>query len=187
MKFLAKYLFFSIIIFALSVTHPIKAQTAADKAAITISKGTVTINGTKFSSADIFFMGTVESLLGKPDRVKDGYNRLHTYDKLGLVFFENTSTRTINEVQVFITIDNSLDFCPKIPFRGLLKIEKTAVNSGTKLEAVNKKLKKYKFEKSLLGDNSYRGEYKNVYAFIRYKTGDVGADKISFGIKEPKK
>ena len=187
MKFLAKYLFFSVIIFALSVTHPIKAQTAADKAAITISKGTVTINGTKFSSADKFFMATVEGLLGKPDRVKDGYNRLHTYDKLGLVFFENTSTHTVNEVQVFITLDNSLEFCPKIPFRGLLKIEKIAVNSGTKLEVVNKKLKKYKFEKSLLGDNSYRGEYKSIYAFIKFKTGDIGADKVSFGIKEPKK
>ena len=187
MKFIVKYLFFSAIIFTLAFSQPLKGQTAADKINISITKGTVTVNGTKFSSPDKFFMGTVETLLGKADRIKDGFNRLHTYDKLGLVFFENTTTHTVNEVQVFITLDNTLEYCPKIPFRGLFKIEKIAVNSGTKLDVVNKKLKKYKFEKSLLGDNSYRGEYKSIYAFIRFKNGDVGADKVSFGIKEPKK
>jgi hypothetical protein len=187
MKITVKHLIASILIFTIALAPLAKAQTAADKISIAISKGSVIIDGTKFVAADKFFMGSVEKILGKADRVKDGFNRLHTYDKLGVVFFENTTTHTVNEVQIFIVLDKSLEFCPKIPFRGLFKIEKLAINSGTNLDVAKKKLKKYKFEKSLLDDNSYRGESKNVYAFIRFSTGNKGAEKLSFGIKEPKK
>jgi hypothetical protein len=187
MKFIPKYLLNSLFIFLLLVNLPAISQTKAEKINLVISNGAITINGTTFNSFDTFTMDGVVKLLGKPDRVKSGYNKLHTYDNLGLVFFENTSNGRVNEVQLFFKPEKDLDFCPKSTFAGILKIESLAINDKVKLKKVTRKLKKYEFKKSLLADNSYRGEYNYIYSFIRFSSNNIGADKVSFGMKEPKK
>lgn len=186
MRTIAKHLLYSVFIFTLLVTQQAFAQTKADKISITVSEGTITINNKTFSSYANFTMDEVITLLGKPDRVKKGYNKLHTYDDLGVVFFENSDNGRVNEVQLFYKPENDLEFCPKTNFSGVLKIENLVINDGVKLKKVSKKLKKYGFKKSALGDNSYRGEYKYVYSFIRFNSNDVGTNKVSFGMKEPK-
>jgi hypothetical protein len=165
---------------------PTFSQNGAGTVSLAISNGTIIINGTSFNSVDNFTMDGVVKLLGKPDRVKSGYNKLHTYDNLGLVFFENTTTGRVNEVQLFFKPEKDLDFCPKSTFTGILKIENLIINDKVKLKKVTKKLKKYEFKKSLLADNSYRGEHKYIYSFIRFNSNDIGCDKVSFGMKEPK-
>jgi hypothetical protein len=183
LKTSTKCLFTSILIFALSYFSLTKAQISDGKINLSIKKGTAKIENKKFKSHSSFSMSDVESVLGKANRVKDGYNSLHTYDKLGVVFFENKSTSVINEVQIFIVPDKSLEFCPKNTFSGSFNIENLNINKNTSLDAVKHKLKKYKFEKSLLGDNSYRGEFKHLYVFIKFKPDNSGAEKISFGLK----
>lgn len=186
MKKLAKCLFISPYIFLLLLCQPVFSQTKAAKVNIVVSNGTTTINGSTFKSFDTFTMASVEKLLGKPDRAKSGYNKLHTYDNLGIVFFENTTTGRVNEVQLFFKPEKDLDFCPKSTFTGVLKIENLIINDKVKLKKVTKKLKKYEFKKSLLADNSYRGEYNYIYSFIRFNSNNIGSDKVSFGMKEPK-
>lgn len=128
-------------------------------------------------------MQNVESALGKADRTKEGYNRLHTYDKLGLVFFENTSKGEVSEVQVFLNKEKN-DYVPNQLFTGTFKVEKLKIGNTTSLAKTVTKLKQYAFKKSLLGDNSYRGEYKYIYIFTKYNNGDSGTEKISLGFKK---
>lgn len=183
LKNFTKCLFTSILICTQVFFSLTKAQVSDGKINLSIKRGTAKIENKKFKSHSSFSMSDAESVLGKASRVKDGYNSLHTYDKLGIVFFENKSTNTVNEVQIFIIPDKSLEFCPKNTFSGSLNIEKLNLNKNTSLDAVRRKLKKYKFEKSLLGDNSYRGEFKHLYVFIKFKPDNSGAEKISFGLK----
>lgn len=186
LKTLTKYLFASILIFTLGCFSLAKAQINEGKINLSVKKGSAKIESKKFKSHGSFLMSDVEAILGKANRVKDGFNRLHTYDKLGVVFFENKSTSVVNEVQIFIIPDKSLEFCPKNMFSGTFNIENLTVNRNTSLDVVRHKLKKYKFEKSLLGDNSYRGEFKHLYVFIKFTLDNSGAEKISFGMKDAK-
>ncbi len=163
------------------LTQKTVAQTAGVN--IEVKKGTVKINGKKFKNGAALSMANVESALGKADRTKEGYNRLHTYDKLGLVFFENTSKGEVSEVQVFFKKDSN-DYIPNQLFTGTFKVEKLKIDNTTSLAKTVTKLKKYAFKKSLLADNSYRGEYNYIYIFTKYNDGDSATDKISFGFKK---
>ncbi|UPT68741.1 MAG: hypothetical protein M0D57_09015 [Sphingobacteriales bacterium JAD_PAG50586_3] len=92
MKKIAKQLLNNLFGIILLFSLPAFSQTKADKIALAISNGTVIINGTTFNSFDAFTMDAVTKLLGKPDRAKNGYNKLHTYDNLGVVFLKTLPT-----------------------------------------------------------------------------------------------
>lgn len=177
-----KWLFISVLSLLLMLNKNAFAQNS--NVSFNVKKGVMTLNGKVFKSGGEFSIAEVEKVLGKADRVKEGYNTLYTYDNYGVVFFVGKEDKLVNEVQFNIKSNDTYDFVPKNNFTGKAKVEKTAMGAGTGLETVQKKLKKYVFVKSLLDDNSYRGEYNKIYVYARFSDDNKSVTKLSVGFKK---
>jgi hypothetical protein len=161
----------------------IYAQKDAGDVSVSVKSGAVNL-GKKNNVADDWSVQDGVSYLGSGARVRDGYNKTHTYDNMGVVLFESMVDKKpsgkIAEMQIHFSIPESNEVVPKKGFTGKLTIEKLVITSSTTLETLKKKLKGYTETDSYL-EHSHRLAKNGVYFYFQFDKTDTQLVKVSFG------
>src|SRR4249920_3482303 len=120
---------------------------------VTVKSGEINL-GKKNNVADDWNVQDGINYLGDGARVRDGYNKTHTYDNMGIVLFESIvdsmPSGKISEMQIHFSIPEPNNVTPKTGFTGTLKIKKLTVTSSTSLETLKSTLKGYAETESYL-------------------------------------
>lgn len=150
---------------------------------VTVKSGEINL-GKKNNVADDWNVQDGISYLGDGARVRDGYNKTHTYDNMGVVLFESMvdskPSGKISEMQIHFSIPEPNNVTPKTGFTGTLKIEKLTITSSTSLETLKSKLKDYTETESYL-EHSHRLAKDGVYFYFQYDKTDTQLIKVSVG------
>jgi len=151
------------------------------KNAIKIKSGELNIGKVSFNFP--WKLKDFEKALGHADRIDPGYNNIHTYDKKGIILYENPVSGYISDFNVYFgkDPDENQEFLPKDYFNGSFTVEGFKITKKTSLEELRKELTKYQFEKSIIG--AWRGEYKNLYLYVQYNEDESEIYWISVGKK----
>jgi hypothetical protein len=159
------------------------AQPSPADVSIVIKKGAVNM-GKKNNVAGDWTLTKAVKYLGTSARIRDGYNRTHTYDEIGVVLFESTNNKVpsgnISEIQVHFSMPERNDVVPSSGFTGSLTVDKLSINSSTTLASIRKKLKGYSESKSYI-DHSYRLAKNGIYFYFQFDASETRLVKVSFG------
>lgn len=159
------------------------AQPSAGNLKGVIKKGKITINKKEISKD--WKVQTVTALLGSAERIRDEYNKTHTYDRYGIVIFEpmqnNTASGGVSELQIYFSEPESNNVTPKSVYTGSFKVEKISVVKDLSYEKLKSKLKEYKLTDSYM-EHSYRYSKDGIYIYFQYSTDEQKLLKVSMGI-----
>jgi hypothetical protein len=176
-----KHFFLALLLFP--VLQSLIAQRDPGDVNVTIKSGEINL-GKKNNVADDWSVQDGVSYLGTGARVRDGYNKTHTYDNMGVVLFESMvdkkASGKIAEMQVHFSIPEPNDVTPNTGFSGTLKIEKLTITSSTTLATLKSKLKGYTETESYL-EHSHRLAKNGVYFYFQFDKTDTQLLKVSFG------
>lgn len=108
--------------FLMSVLHtgcskPAAATLKESKFGFAILKDGVALNN-KQARLPVSY-ATLVKMIGKPSRTKKGENLIHTWDELGILAYQQPSSKQISEIHFCFKPDSSLSFSPKKPFSEL--------------------------------------------------------------------
>lgn len=108
---------FAMSAFLTGCSKPAAVTLKASKFRFAILKDGVALNNkqTRFPVS----YATVVKMLGKPSRTKKGENLIHTWDELGILAYQQPSSKQISEIHFCFKPDSSLSFSPKMPFSEL--------------------------------------------------------------------
>ena len=150
---------------------------------VTVKDGAVNL-GKKNNVSDDWSVQDGVTYLGNDARVRDGYNKTHTYDKMGVVLFESVVDKKpsgkISELQVHFSMPEPNDVTPKTGFTGTLKIEKLTITSSTSYETIKDKLKGYSETEAYL-EHSHRLAKNGVYFYFQFDKTETYLVKVSVG------
>lgn len=174
---------FLLTLFIFPAIQFIYAQKDPGDISVSVKAGAVNL-GKKNNIADDWSVKDGLSYLGSGVRPRDGYNKTHTYDNMGVVLFESMVDKKpsgkISEMQIHFSIPQSNDVTPKSGFTGKFTIEKLAITSSTSLATLKKKLKGYTETDSYI-EHSHRLAKSGVYFYFQYDNTDTQLVKVSFG------
>jgi len=174
---------FFLALFLLPALQPLLAQRDPGDVNITIKSGEINL-GKKNNVADDWNVQDGISYLGDGARVRDGYNKTHTYDNMGVVLFESMvdkkASGKISEVQIHFSIPEPNDVVPKNGFTGKLAIENLRVTSSTSIDTIKEKLDGYAETESYL-EHSHRLAKDGLYIYFQYDKTDTQLIKVSVG------
>lgn len=157
--------------------------TPLDKENIKVSKGKLKINNIQLTpdwNLDQFIKA-----LGVPSKVRDGYNKTHTYHSKGLVLFEpmkdEKPSGKISEIQCYLSPapqPNNVtpDGICIIP----IKIDNLELSSTLSSSVMRAKLKKWQKTDSYI-EHSYRMASKGLYIYFQFNDAEDQLIKISIG------
>lgn len=145
-------------------------------------KTSITIDGKKV--VPDWSLTMFKGALGEADRDRDGYNKTHTYDKLGIVLFEPMKDKMpsgiISEVQIYFNVPEANNVTPKGTYNGLLKIDKMTITSALDATTMLAKLKGWKKTDSYI-EHSYRMARNGFYIYFQFNDSETGLVKVSIG------
>jgi hypothetical protein len=129
----------------------------------------VTINGVALSGRPM--VKDVVAVLGKPNRTWDegGANKVHTWDKLGVVIYEPYDGRCISATFPFKPMEHS--FTPATLFGGKLLLDGNALHARLTLDVV----KKWRGATFPYGTGSSVFDRGDVHVFTQSEDGAAGA------------
>jgi len=131
-----------------------------------------------------WLLNDAKSALGSPDRVRDGYNITHTYDKIGIVLFELSSNKkgsgNISELQVHFYVSEPNEVTPKGTYQSIVKIDKLKASRSTDKETMLKKLSNWEKTDSYM-EHSYRMSNGSIYIYFQFSKDEQMLEKISIG------
>jgi len=147
---------------------------------IKVESGGLSIN--QLSFAFPWTVARFNETLGKADRIDPGYNDIHTFDNLGIILYQPDEL-TISDFNIYYADDpdENMEFLPKAYFTGSLMVEKFKITGKTPFKKLNKALPQYNFKMSLI--DAYRGEYENLYIYVKYDKAEKKILWISIGKK----
>ncbi|WP_028789108.1 hypothetical protein [Terrimonas ferruginea] len=128
------------------------------------------------------------SAIGAGARTRDGYNRTHSYDDLGIVLFEPSGKEgysgQVSEIQLYFQSMERKEVTPKGLFAGSFTIDRLSLNAQTTLTMIREALKGFDeskgYEDSIV--RMARGDY---YLYFHFKEdGTLG--KMSMGLVKSK-
>jgi hypothetical protein len=128
------------------------------------------------------------SAIGAGARTRDGYNRTHSYDDLGIVLFEPSGKEgysgQVSEIQLYFQPMERKEVTPKGLFAGSFTIDRLSLNAQTTLTMIREALKGFDeskgYEDSIV--RMARGDY---YLYFHFKEdGTLG--KMSMGLVKNK-
>ncbi|MBA2538956.1 MAG: hypothetical protein H0V17_04920 [Deltaproteobacteria bacterium] len=101
---------------------------------IVITGTSVSLNGVAITGKP--YLKDIEAIYGKPDRVWDqgGANRIHTYDKLGMVLYEPRDGRVISTTFPYRALGGTYD--PSTMFGGSITVDGRAMPSTIDLGTI---------------------------------------------------
>ncbi len=147
----------------------IMAQVNASKINIALTDGKLKLNK-KEVSKDWKLKGFT-AVLDTFCRIKEGINKIYTYDQLGMVIFESTTnkipTGTVAELQIFLDENEAGKIVPKNFFTGKVSIEKLDIDYNSTIEIIRKKITNYKeTESDEVG--KFRFSNNDLYIYFLY-------------------
>ncbi|MFM7024422.1 MAG: hypothetical protein ACKOXB_15750 [Flavobacteriales bacterium] len=153
---------------------------ASNTPSIVVKGGKIKMNK-KVVTSDWSLAG-FEAIIGKAERIRDGYNVTHTYDNMGIVLFEKKTPTlgTISEVQVYFSAPEANNVTPTGLYRGSMKVGGLALNASLTAEKMLQKLKKWKKTDSYM-DHSYRMTNKGLYIYFQFNDSENTLIKASIG------
>lgn len=174
---------FLALIALITITLGVSSFTAASEGvAVKIKKGKMAING-KVVTSDWSLTG-YKSVLGEPERSREGYNKTHTYDAKSIVLFEKmadkVATGTVSEAQFYYYVPEANNVTPKGQFSGTIKIDKLVVSRNLTSKVMLAKLKKWTKTDSYI-EHSYRMASNGLYIYFQFNDAEDGLVKISVG------
>lgn len=150
--------------------------------AVSVKGGKVAVGGTPVDAA--WRLKPLLEKVGPDYRLFEGYNRVYTYDRYGLVFFEKKSddagTDELLEIQLFFAPGETNNVSPKGTYSGQAHIEKVQLNANLASQTLLRKLKKYEQTDSY-SEHNYRLSYKGVYIYLLFNDTEQNLKKISIG------
>lgn len=121
---------------------------------------------------------------GTADRIREGYNRTHTYDQLGVVLFETYQDKkpssTVSEIQFYFKVATSNNVTPLQVRTQPVVIDKAKFDFNSSASYMLKKLKKWKQTDSYM-EHSYRMSNGVTYIYFQFNESDSKLEKISIG------
>lgn len=177
--------FFLVPVFLLVAVAMAYGQVAPDKLKIGVSKGVLKINNAKLKDAP-WSLSLVTGSIGTAERIKDGYNTTHTYDKAGIVLFEPTADERrsgrVAEVQIYFWNHNENERSPNESTKVAVTLDKLKVTPDNELTLakVRKKLKGWEESDSYM-DHVYRFERKGIYVYVKFNDAETKIVKLSIG------
>jgi hypothetical protein len=154
------------------------AQYSSSKMVVLVKGGKVKLNKKDVSKE--WKLVTFTNVIDTFSRKKDGANKVHTYDPIGMVLFEpKASPGIVSEFQLFLDGVEANKIVPKEFFEGKLTIEKTDITRNTTIEDIRKKLADYKETESDENDK-YRFSKDGIYIYFLYNSSKK-LSKVTFG------
>jgi len=176
-----KYFLLALLIFP--AVQFIYAQKDPGDVSVSVKSGAVNL-GKKNNVADDWNIQDGLNYFGSGARARDGYNKTHTYDNMGIVLFESMVDKKpsgkISEMQIHFSIPEPNEVTPKNGFIGKFTIEKVTITASTSLADLKKKLKGYTETDSFI-EHSHRLAKSGVYFYFQYDSSDTRLLKVSFG------
>lgn len=156
---------------------------AASGPSVVVKKGAMKIDGINVSND--WSLTSFKKALGEPDRVRDGYNKTHTYDTKNIVLFEKVNNKvpsgTVMEAQFHFYVPEQNDVTPKgSTFTGTLVVDKLAITRDLSAATMLAKLKKWEKTDSFL-EHSYRMASRGMYIYFQFNSSEDKLDKVSIG------
>jgi hypothetical protein len=103
-----------------------QSNLAGKRVAVDIRQGAALINGKRITRETR--LSEYEAFLGKPDRVKQGKNTIHTYDDLGILLYQRPGESTVSDITL-VLMKAGYDFSPRKTFQGTLKVAGQVLHS----------------------------------------------------------
>jgi len=151
---------------------------------IKIRNGSFTIN--KFKVNTNWSLKEFIDLLGKPEKEKDGFNKTHTYDNLGIILFEKAEdkvpTGKILEVQFYF--DTSLEKnerTPETAFNSTIRVDALKASKKLTPKIMREKLVDWKETDSYMKHN-FRMHKGDLYIYFRFNDDETALAKMSIGL-----
>jgi hypothetical protein len=157
------------------------AQYPSSKMLVLVKAGKVKLNKKDVSKE--WKLNTFTTSLDTFSRKKEGTNKVHTYDNLGMVLFEpapqKVASGLVSEFQLYLDEVEAGKIVPKQFYEGKLIIEKMDFTRNTTIEDIRKKLTDYKETESDENDK-YRFSKDGIYIYFLYNKGKK-LSKVTFG------
>ncbi len=151
-------------------TNLLFAQYHSSKMIVLVKDGKVKLNKKDVSKE--WKLSTFTASLDTFSRKKEGtVNKVHTYDKIGIVLFEQAPNKIpaglVSEFQIILDEIEPSAITPKEFFEGILTIEKMDFTRSSTIEDVRKKLTDYK-EVDTDENDKYRFSKNGIYIYFLY-------------------
>ncbi len=175
------YRFLSIAVFLFVCFLPARAVSSAG-----IKKGTFQLEKKKITAWNL---SDFTSILGNAARKRDGYNKTHTYDNLGIVLFEPYVNEVpggrVSEVQFYLSRPAEMnDVVPTGSYSGNFFIDKLKLTTFLTPEKLGEALKDWE------GGSGYSTEVfnyvykKTIYIYVTFNAAHNSVVKVSVGLKK---
>ncbi len=154
------------------------AQYPSSKMVVLVKGGKVKLNKKDVSKE--WKLVTFTNVIDTFSRKKEGSNRIHSYDNIGMVLFEpKVPGSIVSEFQLYLDGVESSKIVPKEFYEGKLTIEKLEITRNTPIEEIRKKLTDYKETDSDEKDK-YRFSKDGIYIYFLYNSNKK-LSKVTFG------
>jgi hypothetical protein len=170
-----KSLFISI--FLIIVSTLVFAQYPSSKMVVMVKGGKVKLNKKDVSKE--WKLSTFTNVIDTFSRKKEGTNKIHTYDPIGMVLFEPKAGGIVSEFQLYLDGVEANKIVPKEFYEGKLTIEKMDITRNTTIDDIRKKLSDYKETESDENDK-YRFSKDGIYIYFLYNSSKK-LSKVTFG------
>lgn len=89
----------------------------------------------------------LEKIIGKPDRSREGVNKVSTWDRLGLVGYQKIGSEDYYEIGIILDVkENAFEFNPSSTFQGSFIIDGVKVTSSSSINSLNRRKKGARFK-----------------------------------------
>jgi hypothetical protein len=158
------------------------------KVTSTIKAGIFSIN--KIQVNKDWKIALVKTGFHSSGRERKAVNLTHSYDDLGMVFFEkiedSVPTGIINEVQFYFQTPADSKVASTSVYMGVLMIENQKISSDLSWEKLKSKLNTYAQTDSYM-PHHFRLAYKGLYIYFQYDEDELQLQKVSVGPDKQKK
>ena len=163
------------------ITVACLAQYPSSKMVVLVKAGKVKLNKKDVSKE--WKLSTFTNVIDTFSRKKEGTNRIHSYDQIGMVLFEPAPQKVpagvVSEFQLFLDGVEANKIVPREFYEGKLTIEKTDITRNTTIDEIRKKLADYKETESDENDK-YRFSKDGIYIYFLYNSNKK-LSKVTFG------
>lgn len=158
------------------------AQPAAEKLSATIKAGKFSMNKTTIAPG--WKVAPLAKYLGNGARLRNGVNKTHSYDDLGVVIFEKMAdskpSGNVAEFQFYLSAGETNQVTPSALYVGKLSIEGVNITRDFSSDEMRERLTKYEESKSYM-DHNFRLAYKGIYIYFQFDEDETRLIKVSVG------
>jgi len=168
---------------AVSFAFTAYSQPSPESLNATIKEGKFKMNSAVIAPG--WKVAPVIKFLGDGARIRNGVNKTHSYDDMGVVVFEksqdNVPTGVLSEFQFYISSGETNTVSPSALYTGKLVIEGIEITRDLTSEKMMKKLSMYKKTDSYM-EHNFRMAYKGIYIYFQFDEDEVRLVKVSIGM-----